>query len=149
MGLPGRREQPDHSGSGILRTSLHPRLRRCLHDVHEHTLRLSSKASLRLSRVRHDAHNHLHHIPVLRNLRQDRPTIVRESLSPSSKDSATIWTKTMLCIGSLLPTSRTSPRILTAMNGHGPAKARPTMITARFDHTPFPSHSLLSLFSCD
>src|SRR6266702_8834731 len=148
MGLPGRRVQPDHSGSGILRTSLHPRLRRCLHDVHEHTLRLSSKASLRLSRVRYDAHNHLHHIPVLRNLRQDRPTIVCDSLSPSSKSSATIWTKTVLCINSLLPTSRTSPRVLTAVNSQGPPKARPTMITRWFDHTPFPSHSPLSLFRC-
>src|SRR6266571_8595756 len=141
MGLPGRREQPDHSGSGILRTSLHPRLRRCLHDVHEHTLRLSSKASLRLSRFRHDAHNHLHHIPVLRNLRQDRPTIVCDSLSPSSKDSATIWTKTVLRINSLLPTSRTSPRILTAMNCQGPPKARPRVITRWLEHTPCSSHS--------
>src|SRR5207247_10799280 len=109
----------------------------------------TSKSRIQLCRLRHGAHSDIHLIPLLRKRLQDRPTIVRDSLRPSSKDPATVGAKTMLCINSLLPASRTSPRVLTAMNGQGPPEARPTMITRWFNHTPFPSHSPLSLFRCD
>ena len=75
MGVSRRHQSADHPRSGLLRARLHPGIHRRLHDVHEHTLCLSAQKRIRLPRIRNDADNHLHHIPLHRNLRQDRPTL--------------------------------------------------------------------------
>src|SRR5260370_26151597 len=127
--LSRRHQQSDDSGSSLHNADLRTMNPGSLHDVHEHTLCLSSQTRIRIPSIRNDHGSNIHCIHVLPHLRQDRPT-----LSPSSEYSPTFWTKAMLSTVRLLSTQRANPRHDSAINRQSLAKPGSTMIPTGFDH---------------
>src|SRR6267143_4174977 len=66
-------------------------------------------------------------------------------LSPSSENSSTLRTKTVLRIIRLLSTTRTNSRTDPAVDCQCSAKPGTTMISTGFDHAAFFHRSLLAL----
>src|SRR5207245_10932211 len=73
--LSWRHQQPDDPGGSVYNADLRDGNPRSLHDVHEHTLRVSSETGVRIPSVRNDDGSNLHRITLRPYLRQYQPTL--------------------------------------------------------------------------